>query len=309
MIFRNLRIQRDSCRSLRLRCIQSIRLIHEQIDFVMDSNNGASIERVCDNPSFLPPAEFAEPETLRAPNTIIDWEPSGTIQEYHKVHVDEILAPWKESGIPRSLLYDNPPEFFDNSRGGCQNPVRVKIKSSKLYIKFSNHMKAIPFMNRRKLYTVSFFDEYVKRCSKTIDGCPDFESHLCYADMSWEATKGIGFHLVWGGKDSGTLPLPIGEHNMPPTLKDSSDDLLIKTREWRKKFDWDSRKEIALFRGGGSGQRCLWNVDGLGFFVPETPENAEKLSHLPKNCARVRLKDVFSEVCRVYFHIKRCGTT
>lgn len=170
--------------------------------------------------------------------------------------------------------------------------MRIKIKDQKLYVKFSQHMKAIPFMNKRKLYTVSYFDDYVKRCAAVGD-CPDFESHLCYADMSWEATKGIGFHLVWGGKDSGTLAIPVGEHNMPETIQKSSDDLLVKTRAWRDKFPWEQRKEIGIFRGGGSGRLCVWNVDGLGKFVPETPENSEKLSHLPKNCARARLVDVF----------------
>ena len=265
--------------------------IHEQIDYLLEPQNGDSISYMCDNPTFLPPDSSAVPVTLRVPKTVSTWVPSGTIHDYHKAHVDEMLLPFK-GGIPKSLL-DGPAEFFDNSRGGCQNEVKIKIKDNKLYVRFSVHRKPAKFMDKRKLYTVSFFDDYVKKCSAESKGCLNFESNLCYADMSWEASKGIGFHLVWGGMDSGTLPLTIGEHNMPATIQASSDDLLVKTRGWREKYPWESRVSKAIFRGGASGRNCVWNVDGIGEFVAETSENAEHLSHFPKNCARVRLKDVF----------------
>jgi len=76
-----------------------LKTLHEQIDFVLTEGN--SIERVCDDPSFLPPSEFAEPVTLRVPTSIKTWEPSGTIEEYHRAHVEEMLAPWAERGIPK----------------------------------------------------------------------------------------------------------------------------------------------------------------------------------------------------------------
>jgi len=189
-----------------------------------------------------------------------------------------MLAPWAETGLDRvssHSIFTQNETFFDNSRGGCQNPLSVKILSNgKMYLKFSRHIKInYDFMNRRKLYAARFFASYHEKCSKQTEVCPEFDALVCFNDMSFESTKGLAFGYIWGGVNSGTLPLPVGEWNMPATLEESSYDLVNKTRRWRENYPWEERESKAVFRGAASGEKCVREIDGLGNYVPKIPEN------------------------------------
>eukprot|EP00543_Licmophora_paradoxa_P007217 CAMPEP_0202442158 /NCGR_PEP_ID=MMETSP1360-20130828/1619_1 /ASSEMBLY_ACC=CAM_ASM_000848 /TAXON_ID=515479 /ORGANISM="Licmophora paradoxa, Strain CCMP2313" /LENGTH=459 /DNA_ID=CAMNT_0049057431 /DNA_START=166 /DNA_END=1546 /DNA_ORIENTATION=+ len=223
-------------------------------------------------------------ESLLTPvRTVQPWKPPTNLTELYQDLALRILKPYDT--ITTKMLDELERET------SCEEPLRFKLNqgrvwvTSPLNISWVDPVKRV-FTTLRRMHPLKNLNYMFKH--NILDNEIYLEGVICIGDAP---PKGPAISLVWNtqwqsGEPSG-IPMPFMEYSTP---LDTWDKHLKEVFQWRDKFNWNRRHEIAIFRGGKRSCYPKKYGDELARKI-EYPEGTE-----PPSCGRLGLMDV-AEQC------------
>ena len=224
-----------------------------------------------DNSTFSENNNITLENLLKLPKDVPEWIPPGDLNQKFLELAHDILRPFP------NITLDMLDELQQDPTSDCQEPFRFKIDKRKIWV------TALPnqidqskrsFSHLRKLHPLKNLQKIVNELQETTY----MEGIICMGDS---APMGPGFSLVWNidwepGQSSG-IPTPLMEFGSP---YDTWDIKLNETFHYREKYEWSTRKEMAVFRGGG--RTCY----------PEQGDELAKTVNYSVPCGRWGLKNI-----------------